>query len=145
LLLRAAETKPLPEKVFQVLVVLLEADGRPVGKEEFFKRLWPGEFVTEANLTQHIFTLRSLLGESARDHAYVVTLPGRGYRFAAPIEAKSGLTMKGSCERCIASLPNDAAALICSYECTFCAACAERFDYRCPNCGGELVPRPRRK
>jgi hypothetical protein len=35
-------------------------------------------------------------------------------------------------------------ARICSHECTFCAACADAMQGRCPNCGGELVARPRR-
>lgn len=56
------------------------------------------------------------------------------------------LEMREVCERCAAPLPKDAAdARICSYECTFCAACSEAMDRRCPNCGGELVPRPRRR
>jgi hypothetical protein len=54
------------------------------------------------------------------------------------------LEMRTSCERCDASLPMDAAARICSYECTFCPGCADQMAGRCPNCGGELVPRPRR-
>lgn len=145
LLLRGAERKPLPEKLFQVLLLLLEADGRPIDKETFFERLWPGEFVTDANLTQQIFLLRGILGESARDHEYVVTLPGQGYRFATPPEVKRGLAMKGSCERCSAGLANEAEAFICSYECTFCPQCAREYDGRCPNCGGELVFRPRRR
>jgi hypothetical protein len=55
------------------------------------------------------------------------------------------LALKAACERCAAPLPHDAAnARICSYECTFCAACADALHGRCPNCGGELVARPRR-
>lgn len=55
------------------------------------------------------------------------------------------LEMRDRCERCSAPLPKDCAeARICSYECTFCARCSEAMDGRCPNCGGELVPRPRR-
>jgi hypothetical protein len=54
------------------------------------------------------------------------------------------LEMRAECERCGASLTADAAARICSYECTFCPACAEAMDGVCPNCSGELVPRPRR-
>jgi len=55
------------------------------------------------------------------------------------------LEMKPRCERCEAALAHDAEALICSYECTFCPACGEAMDTICPNCGGELVRRPRRK
>jgi hypothetical protein len=55
------------------------------------------------------------------------------------------LEMKEQCERCKSALPGDAAnARICSYECTFCSACADTMGERCPNCGGELVSRPRR-
>ena len=55
------------------------------------------------------------------------------------------LTMKHACERCSAALPaNCADARICSHECTFCASCADAMQGRCPNCGGELVARPRR-
>jgi hypothetical protein len=56
------------------------------------------------------------------------------------------LEFRASCERCGGSLPADSAdARICSYECTFCARCAQdALGGRCPDCGGELVPRPRR-
>jgi hypothetical protein len=54
------------------------------------------------------------------------------------------LEMKPICERCEAPLGPDGAAAVCSYECTFCPACAEALDGRCPNCAGELVARPRR-
>jgi hypothetical protein len=52
--------------------------------------------------------------------------------------------MRTECERCGAELAPDGEARICSYECTFCSACAEAMSAVCPNCGGELVPRPRR-
>jgi uncharacterized protein len=56
------------------------------------------------------------------------------------------LAMKSACERCAAELPEDStAARICSFECTFCTTCTESLHGRCPNCGGELVPRPRRR
>lgn len=56
------------------------------------------------------------------------------------------LQLRPNCECCNRDLPPDSAeALICSFECTFCRACAaERLAGRCPNCGGELVARPRR-
>jgi hypothetical protein len=56
------------------------------------------------------------------------------------------LDMKPACERCQAELPADSAdARICSYECTWCASCADgELGGRCPNCGGELQARPRR-
>jgi hypothetical protein len=52
--------------------------------------------------------------------------------------------MRGECEQCGAALPTTGEARICSFECTFCPACADRMRHRCPNCGGELVRRPTR-
>lgn len=56
------------------------------------------------------------------------------------------LTLRPNCECCDCDLPNESTnALICTYECTFCAECAEtKLHHTCPNCGGELVRRPRR-
>ncbi|GGZ17562.1 DUF1272 domain-containing protein [Streptomyces nitrosporeus] len=55
------------------------------------------------------------------------------------------LEMRDRCERCgTAALPPDGEARICSYECTFCGPCADGMGGTCPNCAGELLPRPRR-
>ena len=54
------------------------------------------------------------------------------------------LQMRPGCECCDRDLPADApGAMICSFECTFCAACASGvLGGACPNCGGGLVARP---
>ncbi|MDP3139936.1 MAG: DUF1272 domain-containing protein [Burkholderiaceae bacterium] len=54
------------------------------------------------------------------------------------------LKLRPSCECCNVDLPPaDRSAMICSFECTFCARCAhDKLDGICPNCGGELVRRP---
>ncbi|MCJ2179967.1 DUF1272 domain-containing protein [Novosphingobium album (ex Hu et al. 2023)] len=55
------------------------------------------------------------------------------------------LEMRPDCERCGTDLPAEApGAFICSFECTYCAECAEDLDDMCPNCGGELTDRPTR-
>ena len=56
------------------------------------------------------------------------------------------LKLKPNCECCDVDLPPDAPeARICSFECTFCATCVDGpLAGSCPNCGGELQPRPRR-
>ena len=56
------------------------------------------------------------------------------------------LELRPGCECCDRDLPPDSPdAVVCSFECTFCPDCAEgRFGGTCPNCGGELVARPRR-
>lgn len=55
------------------------------------------------------------------------------------------LEMRAACEKCSVDLDADGTAYICSYECTFCTTCTEEMDSVCPNCGGELVARPKRK
>lgn len=55
------------------------------------------------------------------------------------------LKMRPECERCETELAEDGPAFICSHECTFCEHCAGEMHHVCPNCGGELVRRPRRK
>ncbi|BFM05296.1 DUF1272 domain-containing protein [Halioxenophilus aromaticivorans] len=54
------------------------------------------------------------------------------------------LALRPNCECCDKDLPPHATdARICSFECTFCAQCAEHaLQHACPNCGGNLVPRP---
>lgn len=56
------------------------------------------------------------------------------------------LQLRPNCECCDVDLPADApGAYICSFECTFCERCCrEVLRGACPNCGGELVRRPRR-
>ena len=55
------------------------------------------------------------------------------------------LEMRDTCERCAAALPPASSdAVICSFECTFCASCGTEMNAKCPNCGGELVRRPAR-
>jgi hypothetical protein len=57
------------------------------------------------------------------------------------------LQMRPNCECCDVDLPADGSgvvAMICSFECTFCSACAVNFTQRCPNCDGDLMARPPR-
>jgi uncharacterized protein len=56
------------------------------------------------------------------------------------------LQLRPNCECCNKDLPPESdEAFICSFECTFCRACATAvLKHTCPNCGGELVNRPRR-
>lgn len=55
------------------------------------------------------------------------------------------LEMRNTCEKCNKKLHNSSVAYICTHECTFCDKCSENEMYICPNCGGELVKRPRGK
>lgn len=85
LLWRAGEPVALTPKAFSLLLVLLERPGEVVSKDELFRRVWERGTASEANLTQCISTLRKALGESASERRYVVTVPGKGYCFGAPV------------------------------------------------------------
>jgi eukaryotic-like serine/threonine-protein kinase len=86
LLLRDNEAIPLAPKAFQVLLVLVRRKKEVVTKDELLKAVWPDTFVEETNLSRNIFLLRKALGESPQDHQYIVTVPGRGYRFAEDVQ-----------------------------------------------------------
>lgn len=55
------------------------------------------------------------------------------------------LEMREKCEKCGDAVESTGEAYICTFECTFCKACTDAMNALCPNCGGELVKRPRRK
>jgi len=78
---------PLPPKVLQTLLILVRYRGRLVEKTFLMEAVWPDNVVEEANLAQHIFTLRRVLGDSADEPRYIETVPGRGYRFVASIDS----------------------------------------------------------
>jgi DNA-binding winged helix-turn-helix (wHTH) protein/tetratricopeptide (TPR) repeat protein len=80
---RLGERIPLAPKSFDVLLHLVANAGRVVSKDDLLKTVWPGSFVEESNLTQHIFRLRKVLAEI--DNA-IATIPGRGYQFTAPVQ-----------------------------------------------------------
>lgn len=68
-------------KAVDLLVALLEAEGKPVGKEELLQRVWPDAVVEEGSLTSHISLLRRALGDGADGRRFIETIPKRGYRF----------------------------------------------------------------
>jgi len=84
-LLRDGQPVSLTPKAFDTLVLLVEHSGRLVLKDDLMKALWPDTFVEESNLTQTVFMLRKVLGETGSDQRYIMTVPGRGYRFAADV------------------------------------------------------------
>ncbi|HYV00547.1 MAG TPA: winged helix-turn-helix domain-containing protein [Pyrinomonadaceae bacterium] len=89
LLLRGEDLVPLTPKAFDILLTLLENDGRIVNKDDLMKKVWPNTFVEEGNLTQNVSLLRKALGESANGPQFIETVPRRGYRFVAPVSRGS--------------------------------------------------------
>jgi DNA-binding winged helix-turn-helix (wHTH) protein/tetratricopeptide (TPR) repeat protein len=80
---RSGEAITLAPKTFDVLAFLAANPGRVLLKQEILDAVWPGAFVEEGNLTQHIFWIRKALGDRA---SAIVTIPGRGYHFIVPVE-----------------------------------------------------------
>jgi TolB-like protein/DNA-binding winged helix-turn-helix (wHTH) protein/Flp pilus assembly protein TadD len=85
ILWRDGKALPATPKVFDTLLVLVRNQGRVLSKDELLEEIWPGTFVEEVNLAVNISTLRKLLGENPQDGRYIVTVPGRGYRFVAAV------------------------------------------------------------
>ncbi|MGO9539737.1 MAG: winged helix-turn-helix domain-containing protein [Terriglobales bacterium] len=89
LLLRDDRPVPLPPKAFETLLVLVQHSVQHsetvVLKDDLMKSVWPDTFVEESNLAQNIFVLRKTLAGAAGDHRYIVTVPGRGYRFTEKV------------------------------------------------------------
>jgi Tol biopolymer transport system component/DNA-binding winged helix-turn-helix (wHTH) protein len=83
--LHGREPVPLTARAFQVLIVLLEAGGRTVGKDDLLKAVWPDLFVEENNLARQISTLRKVFHQFDPDTEYVMNVPGRGYRLAVAV------------------------------------------------------------
>jgi TolB-like protein/DNA-binding winged helix-turn-helix (wHTH) protein/Tfp pilus assembly protein PilF len=86
-LLRQNQPVPLQPKSFDILLVLVENSEKVVSKDELLKAVWPDTFVEESNLAQCIFVLRKTLGDTVEEKRYIVTVPGRGYRFAGTVRA----------------------------------------------------------
>jgi DNA-binding winged helix-turn-helix (wHTH) protein/tetratricopeptide (TPR) repeat protein len=82
-LLRGETHVSLPPKAFDLLLILVRNPNRMLSKRELIEALWPDTFVDDANLTQHVFTLRRALGSQLGGDAYIETVPRRGYIFHA--------------------------------------------------------------
>ena len=89
LLLRDEQRVPLYGKAFDTLLMLVRHADRLVKKEELLKEVWADRAVEENNLSQSISAVRKALGDTAPPHVYIVTVPGWGYRFAAPVNVLS--------------------------------------------------------
>ena len=78
LLLRAGSPVPLAPKVFETLLAFVRNRGRLLTKDELMNFIWGDTVVEEGNLTQNIFVLRKVLGETPQEHKYLVTIPLQG-------------------------------------------------------------------
>src|SRR6476619_3512464 len=86
LLWRGDAPVPLTPRVFETLLYMVEHHDTVLDKERLMEAVWPDSIVEENNLTQNISTLRRVFGETPGSHHYIVTVPGRGYRFVAHVK-----------------------------------------------------------
>jgi Tol biopolymer transport system component/DNA-binding winged helix-turn-helix (wHTH) protein len=85
LLWRGDQPVSLQPKAFETLLVLIQSGERVVLKDELMNSVWPDTFVEESNLAQTVSVLRRALGEKGGEQRYIVTVSGRGYRFAQKV------------------------------------------------------------
>ena len=76
---------PVAPRAFETLLYLVEHHGTVIEKDRLMEAIWPDTIVEENNLTQNISALRRVLGEERGAHRFIVTVPGRGYRFVAEV------------------------------------------------------------
>jgi Tol biopolymer transport system component/DNA-binding winged helix-turn-helix (wHTH) protein len=89
-LTREGEVVPLNLKAFEILLALIQHRGQVLEKNELLQRVWPDTVVEENNLARNISALRKALDEQPNEHHYILTVPGRGYRFVASVREVNG-------------------------------------------------------
>src|SRR2546423_9461560 len=85
-LMRGGKSVRLTEKVFNILLLLVERSGHLVTKEELMEQVWPDSVVEENNLTVSMSALRKALSERREGNRYIETVSKRGYRFVATVQ-----------------------------------------------------------
>src|SRR5438045_4062029 len=99
LLFRKGVRMVLTPKTVDLLIALVAAEGKPIGKEELLQKVWPDTVVEEGSLTSHISILRKALGEGHREPQFIETIPKRGYRFVGTVQQIVGGTGDASAGR----------------------------------------------
>ena len=89
-LLRRLDGTPVPltSRVFDTLLYMVRHHDAVLDKERIMEAVWPDSIVEENNLAQAISKLRQVFGETPGSHSYIVTVPGRGYRFVAEVNER---------------------------------------------------------
>jgi predicted ATPase/DNA-binding winged helix-turn-helix (wHTH) protein len=91
LLLEGDKPVRLGSRAFDILIALVERPGEVVGKDQLIARAWPQTFVEESNLKIQMSALRRALGDGQGGNRYVITVPGRGYNFVAPVRREEAM------------------------------------------------------
>lgn len=117
LLMRDDQPVALTPKSFDLLLILVENSGHLLGKEEILERLWPDQFVEEANLSFNISSLRKALGEGMSGQRFIETVPKKGFRFLPRVDIRE--TGGSAAEPAVAAPPSIAPGLPSSLKIIF--------------------------
>jgi DNA-binding winged helix-turn-helix (wHTH) protein/Tol biopolymer transport system component len=90
LLLKQGKAVSLNSKTFDLLLTLVENRRQVLSKEDLLNKVWTDQFVEENNLTVQISALRKIFGEKKGEHQFIVTVPGKGYKFVADVQTPQG-------------------------------------------------------
>jgi len=105
----------MSSRAYEVLVYLIENRTRVLTKDDLMKAVWPRIVVEENNLTQAISTLRRALGDMRDGSRFIITVPGRGYRFVGDVkvdtEESSAPPAAISAPAIVAAMPVEPAVL----------------------------------
>lgn len=96
--LRGARGEPVPlaARAFETLLYLVSHPNQLIEKQVLMKAVWPNAVVEENNLSQSICVLRRVLGETPGEHRFIVTVPGRGFRFVALVRRMDALAERAT-------------------------------------------------
>jgi predicted ATPase/DNA-binding winged helix-turn-helix (wHTH) protein len=89
LLLDGARPVPIGSRAMDILLALIEQPGRTLSRDDLIARAWPDTTVDEVNLRVHVSALRRALGDAKDGQRYLVTIPGRGYRFVGALASET--------------------------------------------------------
>src|SRR6185312_4692416 len=102
----------LPSRAFELLAYFVEHAGELIEKATLMKVLWPNVIVEENNLSQQLSTLRRALGDGQEGRRFIVTVPGRGYRFVAEVSSSAAPVADRSLAPPAATAPEASVAVL---------------------------------
>src|SRR5262249_27679528 len=105
LLLRGEALVPIGSRALIILIALAERAGELVTKDELLALAWPNTAVEESNLRAQVAVLRRALCDDGSNARYIAAVPGRGYRFVAPVSQEDRETPPGKAEARKNNLP----------------------------------------
>ena len=92
LLLEGDKPVVIGARALDILIALVERAGEVVSKDELIRRAWPRVFVEEGSLRTQMGIIRKALRDGEKGARYIITVPGRGYRFVSPVSRSGGRT-----------------------------------------------------